>query len=247
MAVSPAGNRWHAAVSGALFLSAARLTVVHGRLRGPHVTSMSRPIGYVHAGGLKKKVSCIDTGSPVAYTTHVDSLYMDYWERGMVRTSTDDDLACARAGIGADLDAVLVLNLLRTHSHLSPFIDAGLRRWHLTAAQFNTLLVVRAAGAEGLLMGEIGERLVVTRSNVTGLVDRLERQGLVARGGHRDRRATVVRLTDAGAESLERTVPRHAELLAELTGCLTDQEKQTLIRLLTKLRRKLRRRRGGGK
>ena len=163
----------------------------------------------------------------------------------MARTSTDDDLAYIRAGMGGDLDAVLVLNLLRTHSYLSPFVDASLRRRHLTAAQFNALLVLRSAGAEGLLMGGIGERLVVTKSNVTGLVDRLERQGLVARGAHRDRRATVVRLRDAGADALERTVPRHAQRLAELTGCLSDKEKQTLIRLLTKLRRELRRRRRG--
>jgi DNA-binding MarR family transcriptional regulator len=54
----------------------------------------------------------------------------------------------------------------------------------------------------------------------------------------------VVRLTDAGAETLKRTLPQHARLLAELTGCLGAKDKQTLIRLLTKLRRELRRRKG---
>lgn len=163
----------------------------------------------------------------------------------MARAAGDDDLAYVGAGVGADLDAVLVLNLLRTHSYLSPFIDAGLRQQRLTAAQFNALLVLRAAGDDGLLMSEIGKRLVVTRSNVTGLVDRLERQGLVARCAHRDRRATVVRLTDSGAKALKRTLPQHARMLAELTGCLGVRDKQTLIRLLTKLRRELRRRRKG--
>jgi len=157
----------------------------------------------------------------------------------------DDDLADVRAGVGDDLDTMLVHNLLRTHSYLSPFIDAGLRRQNLTSAQLNVLLALRSAGVGGLQMGQIGERLVVTRSNVTGLIDRLERQGLVARTAHRDRRATVVRLTDAGEALLERTAPRHAEALAELTGCFSDDEKQTLIRLLSKLRRELRRRRGG--
>ncbi len=161
----------------------------------------------------------------------------------MARKRTDDDLAYVRAGVGADLAAVVVFNLLRTHSYLGPFLDASLRRRRLTAAQFNALLVLRAAGPEGLRMGQIGERLVVTKSNVTGLVDRLQRQGLVARSPHRDRRATVVRLTAKGAEALQRTLPRHAELLAELTGCLTAPEKRTLVRLLTRLRRELRRRR----
>jgi len=156
----------------------------------------------------------------------------------------EDELAYVRGGIGGDLDTVLVFNLLRTHSYLTPFLDADLRRNQLTAAQFNTLLLLRKAGADGLLMGEIGQKLVVTKSNVTGLVDRLERQGLVERAEHSDRRATIVRLTDAGAALLDRTTPRHAELLAELTGGLDDQEKETLIRLLTKLRRELRFRHG---
>jgi MarR family 2-MHQ and catechol resistance regulon transcriptional repressor len=163
----------------------------------------------------------------------------------MPGTRGDEELAYVQAGMGADLDAVLIFNLLRTHSYLSPIIDASLRRQHLTAAQFNALLVLRAARDEGLRMGQIGERLVVTKSNVTGLIDRLERQGLVVRGGHRDRRATLVRLTGAGARLLERTAPRHAERLAGLTGCLTDEEKHTLVRLLTRLRRELRRRRRG--
>ena len=159
----------------------------------------------------------------------------------MACTHADDDLAYVQAVMGADLDTVLVFNLLRTHSFLSPFIDGDLRREHLTSAQFNALLVLRAAGAAGLLMGQIGQRLVVTKSNVTGLVDRLERNGLVVRSDHHDRRATVVRLTDVGEAVLGRTGPRHAAVLGELTGRLSEGEKQTLVRLLTKLRRELRR------
>jgi MarR family 2-MHQ and catechol resistance regulon transcriptional repressor len=140
---------------------------------------------------------------------------------------------------------VVVINLLRTQNYLAPFIDAGLRKQKLTAAQFNALLVLRAAGGDGLRMGEIGERLVVTKSNVTGLVDRLERRGLAARGRHRDRRATLVRLTPAGTALLRRSEPRYARLVAELTGCLTGREKRGLAQLLTKLRRALRRRRRG--
>jgi MarR family 2-MHQ and catechol resistance regulon transcriptional repressor len=166
----------------------------------------------------------------------------------MARTPPDEDVArVASDAMGADLNAVLVFNLLRTHSYLSPFLNADLRRRRLTAAQFNTLLVLRAAGRDGLRMGEIGERLVVTKSNVTGLVDRLERDGLVRRGEQADRRATVVRLTDAGARLLDRAIPSHVELLSELTGCLAPREKKQLVRLLTKLRRELRRRRKEGR
>jgi MarR family 2-MHQ and catechol resistance regulon transcriptional repressor len=159
----------------------------------------------------------------------------------------DDDLTYLSATMGADLNTMLVFNLLRTHGCLSPFVDADLRGQRLTASQLNALLVLRAAGPEGLLMGEIGRALVVTKSNVTGLVDRLERQGLVARADHDDRRATVVRLTPQGAELLDQAVPRHAERLAELTRCFTDEEKRTLIELLSRLRRELRHQRKEGK
>ena len=155
----------------------------------------------------------------------------------------DDDLTFVQDAMGTELDTVLVFSLLRTHSYLGPFIDADLRRQNLTSAQLNTLLVLRAAGPEGLLMGEIGRRLVVTKANVTGLIDRLERQGMVVRAENADRRATVVHLTEAGAGLLDRTMPRHAEWLADLTGCLTVEEKLTLVRLLDKLRRELRARR----
>lgn len=162
----------------------------------------------------------------------------------MSRGHRDDELAYVASALGADLDTMLVFNLLRTHSYLGPEVDADLRRQQLTSAQLNALLILRQAGKQGLLMGEIGQRLVVTKSNVTGLVDRLESQGLVSRCEHRDRRATLVRLTPAGEQLLDRAVPRHAELLGGLTGCLSTQEKQTLIRLLSKLRYGLRQRRG---
>jgi MarR family transcriptional regulator, 2-MHQ and catechol-resistance regulon repressor len=156
----------------------------------------------------------------------------------------DDDLAYVTgAGIVETLDTMLVFNLLRTHSCLSPFIDADLRRHFLTSAQLNTLLVLRTAGDQGLQMSEIGRTLVVTKANVTGLVDRLERQGLVTRSVQQDRRAITVRLTTAGADLLDRAAPRHSELLADLTGCLDDGEKRTLISLLTKLRSEWRNRR----
>jgi MarR family 2-MHQ and catechol resistance regulon transcriptional repressor len=139
-----------------------------------------------------------------------------------------------------DLAWLLVVNIMRTNNRLTPFIGAGLREQKLTAAQYNALLELRAAGSDGLLMSELGERLVVTRSNVTGLVDRLEKQGLAERHGHRDRRATVIRLTRRGGTLLEQAVPEHRRLLSELTECLRAEEKRQLIRLLTKLRRALR-------
>ncbi len=163
----------------------------------------------------------------------------------MTQTDAHDDLAYLGTRLGGDLDVMLVYNLLRTHNYLAPFLDAELRAQRLTATQLNALLVLHNAGREGLLMGEIGERLVVTKSNVTGLVDRLEKQGLVSRSSLEDRRATAVRITPAGRKLLQGVLPHHTRLLAELTDCLEPAEKKTLVGLLTKLRRELRHRRKG--
>jgi MarR family 2-MHQ and catechol resistance regulon transcriptional repressor len=87
---------------------------------------------------------------------------------------------------------------------------------------------------------------VVTKANVTGLIDRLEREGLVQRDSHSDRRVTLAKLTEQGAALLEAALPHHRQLLSELLSCLTGEEKEQLIALLTKLRRGLRQKREEG-
>lgn len=155
--------------------------------------------------------------------------------------------ARARPPVAAgDLNLLLVHNLLRTQGCLGPALDPVFQRAgrKLTAAQFNTLLVLRDSGDEGLRMGAISARLVVTKSNVTRLVDCLESRGLVVRGGATDRRATVVHLTTAGMRVLEEMLPAYAAAAERVVDCLAPGEKETLIRLLRKLRRALRRGRG---
>lgn len=159
----------------------------------------------------------------------------------MPELGRDEDAGHLPEDLGDSVDAMLVFNLLRTHVYLSPYIDQTLRASRLTGAQFNTLLALGSAREAGLLMGEIGERLVVTKSNVTGLVDRLEGQGLVERRETGDRRATRVLLTDEGRRTLGEVLPAYRGAVGELTGCLSAEEKASLVQLLTKLRRELRR------
>ncbi|MBF0244907.1 MAG: MarR family transcriptional regulator [Planctomycetes bacterium] len=151
-----------------------------------------------------------------------------------------DDLGQVTELLDSDLDTMVVYNILRTAAQLGPMVDAGLREARLTAAQMNALLVLRHGGEKGLLMGEMGRRLVVSKSNVTGLVDRLERQGLAQRVESPDRRATLVRLTAAGAGLLSRAEPVLAASSSAIAGGLSESEKSQLALLLTKLRRLLR-------
>lgn len=73
----------------------------------------------------------------------------------------------------------------------------------LTPVQYNVLRILRGAGAEGLWAGEVAERLVARSPDVTRLLDRLERRGLVHRSRDPDdRRVVRVRITPAGKDQL---------------------------------------------
>jgi MarR family 2-MHQ and catechol resistance regulon transcriptional repressor len=159
-----------------------------------------------------------------------------------------DDLGHYPDSATASLELLLVLNILRTHNYLNPHIDNSLRDLKLRAGQFNALCILYAESGKGVPLGEIGRRLVVSKANITGLIDRLEQKGLVCRSGSDDRRITEARLTTEGIRLIEEVLPRHRTLVSNLMDCLNTQEKRRLIELLTKLRFGLRAKcRCGGK
>ncbi len=98
----------------------------------------------------------------------------------------------------------LVVQTLRTASTLVRESRRLFRPHGLTAAQFNVLNIL-AGAPEGLSQTELGGILVVDRSNVTGLIDRMERAGWVRRADvPGDRRSYRVRLTAGGRRLWER-------------------------------------------
>lgn len=139
-----------------------------------------------------------------------------------------------------NIDALLLHNILRTHNFLNPHLDNRLKELQLTCVQFNALLLLYETPNHALTLGEIGERLVVSRPNVTGLIDRLEKKGFVAREQGEDRRVIHARLAPQGEELVVQTLPTHREILGHLVDMLTPDDKSTLIHLLTKLRKGLR-------
>ena len=91
--------------------------------------------------------------------------------------------------------------------------------------------------ADGLKMGELSQRLMVTGGNVTGITGQLEKEGLVARAtDSADRRSFVIRLTTPGRKAFARMAARHEEWVAELFGGLADAERTELFRLLGRLK-----------
>ncbi len=91
---------------------------------------------------------------------------------------------------------------------------------------------------QGLSMGELSRRMMVTGGNVTTIVDQLEREQLVQRQAQpHDRRAFIVRLTTAGREAFVAMAQAHETWVVELLSPLTDAQQEQLHQLLGTLKK----------
>ena len=86
----------------------------------------------------------------------------------------------------------------------------------VTTVQYNVLRILRGAGPEGLLAGDVAERLIARSPDVTRLIDRLERRGLVSRyRDQEDRRAVRVCITQEGLDRIAPLDAASREMLIE--------------------------------
>jgi DNA-binding MarR family transcriptional regulator len=127
----------------------------------------------------------------------------------------------------------LLFTLGRLHSLRDPLASAC-ERMDLTAPQIHALLWLGQDGT--LTMGELARRLGITEKTVTGVVDRLEREGHVQRErSPEDRRVVRCRLTASGARMsrrLDRTVEQQ---LGRMLERLDATDRRALFRILEKL------------
>ncbi len=127
----------------------------------------------------------------------------------------------------------LWLRLLSTSNLIESRVRARLReRFGSTLPRFDLLAQLDHV-PDGLTMTELSRRMMVTNGNVTGLVARLIREGLVERRvDAADRRSAKVRLTPAGRRAFDAMAPVHAGWIAEVFAALNDRQRDQLARLL---------------
>ena len=132
----------------------------------------------------------------------------------------------------------LMVNLIYTYDVIQTSLSSLVKERGLSLAAFNVLMILSRREGSGCPMHELGEVLLVSRANVTGLVDCLERKNLVERvADPSDRRVRLVCITAAGQKLLETTAPEHYATVSKLLKKVKNSEKATLSALLTKLRR----------
>lgn len=137
----------------------------------------------------------------------------------------------------ASLEEEAFLNLLRTANVLSQGLAALLKPAELTPTQYNVLRILRGAGREGLPSGEVGERMVTRDPDVTRLLDRLEKRGLVKRWrDEADRRVVRARITRAGLEVIAPLDEPVAQIHVRQLGHLGAERLGELVELLEEAR-----------
>jgi DNA-binding MarR family transcriptional regulator len=115
-------------------------------------------------------------------------------------------------------------------------IVAVLNRHGLTLPQFDVIATLRFS--EGCTQQELAERLLVTKGNVTGVLDRLEALGWVERRPDpQDRRANRLHLTAAGRRKIGQVMPEHDALVLQVMSGVSDADVKAFRKVLGEIER----------
>ena len=115
----------------------------------------------------------------------------------------------------------------RLRNFLKDRFDTTLPRFDLMAALYRA--------EDGLTMGELSRWLLVSNGNVTGVAERLEKEGLIARRpAPNDRRSQIVTMTSAGRAAFEGWAREHEEWISDIFADFSAKETEVFMALLVK-------------
>jgi len=133
----------------------------------------------------------------------------------------------------------LLLNIVRTAAVLEHDMGEALKPFGLTPTQYNVLRILRGT-PEGLCRNEVGERLVTRVPDVTRLLDRMERMGLIERRrSGDDRRFVTTRITEKGLKLVDKLDREICGIHERQLGHLGEKKARELIKLLSEARAEL--------
>ncbi|MFZ6819926.1 MarR family winged helix-turn-helix transcriptional regulator [Undibacterium sp. Ji22W] len=138
------------------------------------------------------------------------------------------------------LSLKLWLRMLSTTVMIENEIRNRLRaEFDITLPRFD-LMAQLERHPDGLRMGELSKRMMVTGGNITGITDQLEQEGLVMRViDKQDRRAYSVKLTPAGRKAFKAMASVHEAWVAELFSGVDAEQKSQMISLLSSVKSEL--------
>jgi DNA-binding MarR family transcriptional regulator len=129
----------------------------------------------------------------------------------------------------------LIKELVLTYQVFTQIGDAHIRQLGLTTSQFDVIATL--GNTKGFNFKELGEKTLITKGTLTGVIDRLEKKGLVQRQmDQQDRRVFQVVLTKQGEEIFEKVFPQHISYFKQRFQSLTTEEHQEILTALRKLK-----------
>lgn len=139
--------------------------------------------------------------------------------------------------VDRDVDASrVVVTLARADDALGRYMEQALAPTGVTGPRFNVLMELAASPEGALPLSEVARRLLKSPPNVTSLIDRMERDGLVARTREGpDRRVVMARITEQGWRALRRAAPAVFAAEKRLLKRLPRDRRRELTRLLDTL------------
>lgn len=152
--------------------------------------------------------------------------------------SLRDELKLSKDLISIEHEALLGLyyTTIALKKHASEFFAP----FGLTDVQFNLMMMIRHhGGGTGLSQARLSEMMMVNRANVTGLVDRLEKAGMVRRTAAEDRRYNMIQLTTKGKKILDKADPAYGGEVRKIMAALSKTDQKALIKTCEKIRAKL--------
>ena len=132
------------------------------------------------------------------------------------------------------------LHLLRTGDAVFAAEGRFLAQHHIAQGRFTVLMLLNRGSGHPSTPAELADEAGVTRATMTGLLDTLERDGIVSReSDSEDRRTVLVRLTDTGRSLLERMLPDYFESVTRIMKPLNASQRKQLVGLLQQIQQGL--------
>lgn len=129
-----------------------------------------------------------------------------------------------------------MLNLMIAAGHVNEWNDRACMAHGITRSQYNVLRILRGVYPNGHPRQEITRRMVDRSPDVTRLIDRLERAGLVERGRtDEDRRLSIARITQSGLDLLEKINPEFDAIYQRFEHRLSPEDLEDLSRICERL------------
>ncbi len=134
-----------------------------------------------------------------------------------------------------------MLKVVRISEALVKAGDRFFSKYGVTTAQYDVLVILKYS-EKRLTQSDLGGHRVVSRSNITGIIDRLEKLGLVKREGSTDdRRVKYIAITQKGKDLIKRVEEKYFDNLKQLVWFLDEKDKGDLTEIISRIEKGLRR------